>query len=243
VIGRRRRSGTDDVSGSGSSDDTTTQAGALGGAPGGTPSSADPQQAGTSGPFDAGDVDPAVARKGRVDLGGILVPAVQGMKLQFRVDEKSGKSGRVTVVADDAAVELIAIAAPRSSGMWEQTRAGIMEDAKRRGGKADEAEGPFGTELRVLLPVTTSDGKKGVQPSRIAGIDGRRWMLRATFIGGATTNATAFARLVQVVRGVVVVRGERPMAPGDVIALTPPVHAGDSSGAEPDSAGSQPGVG
>lgn len=235
VIGRRRRGGSDEVSERGSQVDAA--------APGGTPSSAVPEQDAISGPFDSADVEPAVARKGRVDLGGMLVPAVQGMKLQFRVDEKSGKSGRVTVVAGDAAVELIAIAAPRSSGMWEQTRAGIVADAKRRGGKADEADGPFGTELRVLLPVTTAEGKKGVQPSRIAGVDGPRWMLRATFIGGATTSASAFARLVEVVRGVVVVRGDRPMAPGDVIVLTPPVQAGDTADAGPTSAGDRPGVG
>lgn len=212
MIGRRRRRG---------GSDGTPESAETAGHPG-PETDAEHGQDRPAGPFDIGDIDPETARKGRVDLGGLLVPAVQGMKFQFRVNEKTGKSGRVTVVAENAAVELIAIAAPRSSGMWEQTRTGIIEDAKRRGGKAEEADGPFGTELRVLLPNTNSEGKKVVQPSRVAGIDGPRWMLRATFIGAATTDAAVFARLVEVVRGVVVVRGDRPMPPGDVIALSPP---------------------
>jgi hypothetical protein len=174
------------------------------------------------GPFDLGEVDPDEARQGRVDLGGLLVPVRSGMKLQFQVDEKSGKATSVMAVSGDAAVQLIAVAAPRSSGMWDQTRLQVGADAKRRGGNADEASGPFGTEIRVLLPVTTPDGKKAVQPSRIAGIDGPRWMLRATFLGGATTDASVFAAMVEFVKGVVVVRGDRPMPPGDPIPLTPP---------------------
>lgn len=212
MIGRRRRRS--------GSDDTPESAEAAG--PAAPETDAAHGEERPAGPFDIGDLVPDTARKGRVDLGGMLVPAVQGMKFQFRVNEKTGKSGRVTVVAENAAVELIAIAAPRSSGMWEQTRTGIVEDAKRRGGNVEEAEGPFGTELRVLVPSTNSEGKKVVQPSRVAGIDGPRWMLRATFVGAATTDANAFARLVEVVRGVVVVRGDLPMAPGDVISLSPP---------------------
>jgi hypothetical protein len=152
----------------------------------------------------------------------MLVPAGAGLKLQLQVNEKSGKASSVMVVAGDAAVQLIAVAAPRSSGMWEQTRLQVAADAKRRDGSAEEASGPFGTEVRVLLPVTTPEGKKAVQPSRIAGIDGPRWMLRATFLGGATSNAQVFAQLVEIVKGVVVVRGDRPMPPGDVIPLAPP---------------------
>lgn len=175
-----------------------------------------------NGPFDETEVDLEQARTGRVDLGGLLVRAGEGMKLQLQVDEQSGKATSAMVVMGDAAVQLIPVAAPRSSGLWEQTRLQIATDARRRGGTVEEADGPFGTEIRIVLPVTTADGKKAVQPSRIAGIDGPRWMLRATFLGGATTRPDVFARLVQVVRDAVVVRGQAPMPPGDLIALRPP---------------------
>ena len=117
---------------------------------------------------------------------------------------------------------MIAVAAPRTSGLWDETRSQIAADAANRGGTAQEAPGPFGTEIRMVVPVTSSEGKKAVQASRVVGIDGPRWMLRATSLGAAITDAKTFARLVGVVRQTVVVRGDRPMAPGDVITLRAP---------------------
>lgn len=195
-----------------------------------------------NGPFDESELDPEMARTGRVDLGGLLLRIGEGMKLQLQVDEQSGKTTSAMVVMGDAAVQLIPVAAPRSSGMWEQTRLQIATDARRRGGTVEEADGPFGIEMRIVLPVTTADGKKAVQPSRIAGIDGPRWMLRATFLGAATTKPDVFGRLVQVVRDAVVVRGQGPMPPGDLIALRPPQAEGPQTGeeVEPGPAG-QPG--
>jgi hypothetical protein len=183
------------------------------------------------GPFDVSEIDVGTPGVSRIDLGGLLVRPGEGMRFQLQVDERSGTGTGVVIVDGDAAVAMIAVAAPRSSGLWEQTRQQIAADAAGRKGTVQEAPGPFGAELRLVVPVTTPDGKNAVQPSRVVGIDGPRWMLRATFLGAATTDAQAFARLVKVVRDTVVVRGERPMAPGDVIALRAP-HA-----TEPDSAG------
>ena len=184
------------------------------------------------GPFDSTEVDQA-STAGRVDLGGLQLRLGEAMKLQLQIDERSGTGTGVVIVDGEAAVAMIAVAAPRSSGLWDQTRAQIAADTTRRGGTVQEAAGPFGTELRLVVPVTTQDGKKAVQVSRVAGIDGPRWMLRATFLGTANTDATMFARLVKVVRNTVVVRGDRPMAPGDVIALTAPRQTGH----EPSTAG------
>jgi hypothetical protein len=175
-----------------------------------------------SGPFDESEIDLERARADRVDLGGLLVPTGTDLKLQLQVDEKSGRATSAMVVLGDAAVQLIPVAAPRSSGLWEQTKLQILADAGRRGGTVEEAAGPFGTEVRIVLPVTTADGKKAVQPSRITGIDGPRWMLRVTFLGSATTKPDVFSRLVQVVRDTVVIRGQAPMPPGDLIPLRPP---------------------
>ncbi|HEX6234358.1 MAG TPA: DUF3710 domain-containing protein [Jiangellaceae bacterium] len=174
------------------------------------------------GPYDSAEVDLEELRADRIDIGGLLIRRVEGMQVQLQVDEKTGRPASVMVVLGDAAVQLIPVAAPRSSGLWDQTRLQIAADAQRRGGTAEEAAGPFGTEIRIVLPVTTQEGKKGVQPSRIAGIDGPRWMLRATFLGAATNNADAFGRLVQIVRDTVVVRGDNPMPPGELIPLRPP---------------------
>ena len=176
----------------------------------------------SSGPYDSSEIDLEQSRADRIDLGGLLIRRVEGLQLQLQVDEKSGRPAGVMVVLDDAAVQMIPVAAPRSSGLWDQTRLQIAADAQRLGGTAEEAAGPFGTEVRIVLPVTTPEGKKAVQPSRVAGIDGPRWMLRTTFLGAAVTSPEAFGRLVQVVRDTVVVRGDSPMPPGELIALRPP---------------------
>ncbi|MGH8824288.1 MAG: DUF3710 domain-containing protein [Jiangellaceae bacterium] len=181
------------------------------------------------GPLDVSEVDADEPGTPRVDLGGLLVRIGPGMQLQVQVDDRSGTGTGVMVVHEGAAVQMIAVAAPRSSGLWEQTRLQVATEARRRGGTVTEAPGPFGTEVRIVVPVKTAEGKSGLQPSRVAGIDGPRWMLRATFLGKATTDAQAFARMVQVVRDVVVVRGDRPMAPGDVITVTAPARPADST--------------
>jgi hypothetical protein len=174
------------------------------------------------GPFDSTEMDLAGSDVSRVDLGGMLVRPGDGMRVQLQVDERSGTGTGVMIVDAEAAVAMIAVAAPRTSGLWDQTRSQIAADAANRGGTAQEAPGPFGTEIRMVVPVTSSEGKKAVQASRVVGIDGPRWMLRATFLGAAITDAKIFARLVGVVRQTVVVRGDRPMAPGDVITLRAP---------------------
>jgi hypothetical protein len=184
------------------------------------------------GPFDGSEVDLAEPVANRIDLGGLLVRSAEGVRLQIQVDERSGTGTGVMMSDGEAALAMIAVAAPRSSGLWEQTRSQIAADATARGGTVDEAPGPFGTELRLVVPVTTADGKRAVQASRVVGIDGPRWMLRATFLGTATTDAKAYARLVKVVRQTVVVRGDRPMAPGDVIPVKPPQSTDTRSPAE-----------
>jgi hypothetical protein len=183
----------------------------------------------SGGPYDASEVDLEKAREGRIDLGGLLVKGVEGMKIQLQVDKRSGRGTSALLAVGEAAVQLVAVAAPRSSGLWEQTRLQIAEDAKRRGGSAQEGTGPFGTEVRLVVPVTTKDGKQGHQPSRISGIDGPRWMLRATFLGKAISDAAAFQRLVEVTRQVVVVRGDTPMPPGEIISLTPPSREAEAT--------------
>jgi len=70
--------------------------------------------------------------------------------------------------------------------------------------------------------VQMPDGGQGIQPSRMVGIDGPRWLLRATFLGRAAVDEAALASLSPVVRDVIVVRGSVPMPPGDLIPLRLP---------------------
>jgi Protein of unknown function (DUF3710) len=184
------------------------------------------------GPWDVSEVDrddPQVMAN-RLDLGALLVRGVPNMQLQVQVDQATNRVQSVLLVLGDAAVQLLAVAAPRSEAMWSETREQIAQDAQRRGGTAQEADGPLGPELRVVVPVTTPDGKQGKQPSRMVGIDGPRWLLRATFLGRAAVEQEPFEALSKVVRDLIVVRGDNPMPPGDLIPLQLPPQAQPQGG-------------
>ena len=132
------------------------------------------------GPFDADDLE---ATEGRVDLGALLLLPVPGTELQLQVDEASGNVQSVMFAGPDGALELRVFAAPRNGDLWSEVRPQIAADLSRRGGTATERDGRFGTELVCQMPVTLPDGKSGTQPSRVIGINGTRWLLRATLLG------------------------------------------------------------
>ncbi len=198
------------------------------------PAEASDKPARPHGPWDIEEVQVDDANpSGRVDLGGLLVPAAEGMQLQLQVEERTGAVSSALVVYQDSAVQLIAVAAPRSHGLWEDTRGQVSADAVRQGGTASTTSGPFGPELRVTVPVVLPDGRRGAQPSRVIGVDGPRWMLRATFLGRAVVEESAFQRLADVVRDVVVVRGGDAMPPGEIIPLRLPPDAMTAAQTQP----------
>lgn len=177
------------------------------------------------GPHDLADVDVDAHTPGYVDLGALLVRGRPGLELRMQVDERSQQVAAVLFVGDGGAVEIRPFAAPRSGGLWDSVRRDITAETVRRGGTATEGPGPFGPELRVLVPVTTQDGRSGQQPSRVLGVDGARWFLRATLLGKPAVEPEAAGPYVEAVRSVVVVRGQQAMAPGDVLPLKVPAEA------------------
>lgn len=132
------------------------------------------------GPYDVAQIPDDIDR---VDLGAILVAPVEGCDLRLQVNEKTNEIGAVLLAGEDGAIEFQAFSAPRSGGLWDQVRPQIAEDVARRGGTVTERESRFGTELLCSVPVDRGNANSDVQLSRIVGIDGPRWMLRATFLG------------------------------------------------------------
>lgn len=176
------------------------------------------------GPWDVSELDDSniAHTAARLDLGGLRVRPAAGMKVQMQVDQASGKATSVLLVAESAAVQLMVIAASKSKPLWPQTKRALQSDADRKGGSAQDGNGPWGPVLRMAIPATGPDGNKGVQPSVVLGIDGPRWMLRATMIGKAAVEQAQMNQMMGIVQDTIVVRGDAPMAPGEVIALTPP---------------------
>jgi hypothetical protein len=186
------------------------------------------------GPFDA-DALPAPSGEGdeRVDLGSLLIAPVAGRELRLQVDEASGTVQAVLLAAPEGAVELRAFAAPRNGDLWSEVRPQLAADMSRRGGTATEREGEFGTELVCQLQVRRPDGTAATQPSVIVGVNGERWLLRATVMGRPAMEGQLPAEWVDTIRSVAVRRGAGAMPVGEPLALAMPANARRVEPAQP----------
>jgi hypothetical protein len=178
------------------------------------------------GPFDSSEIDPAVLEaEDRIDLGALVITGSPGMELRLQVDEQSGQVQAILLVLEDSALELRAFAAPKTSGIWTEVRREIAAEASRMGGTATETDGLFGTELVLVVPVEDPEGQIFSQTSRVIGVDGPRWLLRATVLGRAAVEPDAAAPMEETLRNVIVVRGAEPMAVRESLPLRLPPGA------------------
>jgi hypothetical protein len=158
------------------------------------------------------------------------------VEVRLQADQASGQIQAVMLVAEDGAMELRPFASPRNESIWDDIRERLSAEATRRGGRANEVEGPYGTALQMVLPVVAPDGKQGSQASTVLGIAGPRWLLRVSTFGRPAVEYREDGLLEQVLRDVVVVRGTQPMSPGDALPLVLPAGARRvSSAPTPDS--------
>lgn len=176
-----------------------------------------------SGPFDVSEVEGDGIE--RADLGSVLVPAIADRELRLQVDEQSGQVRAVMLAGQDGAVEFQAFAAPRNGDLWSDVRPQIAADMARRGGHATEREGRWGTELVCVMPVQRPDGTAATQPSRIIGINGERWMLRASFLGRPAVEPDAASEWEDALAQVVVRRGDGAMPVGEPLPVRLPDDA------------------
>jgi hypothetical protein len=175
-----------------------------------------------NGPWDRSETEADEDGEGYLDLGGLVVKGAPGLELRLQVDEQAQSVAAVMLAGPESGLELRAFAAPRWDGIWDEVRDDIAAEAAKVGGSATELDGEFGTELRVVVPVQTPDGKQATQTSRIVGVDGPRWMLRGTFLGKSAIDPDPDGVVERAFRDVIVVRGDGPMAPRDMIAMAMP---------------------
>jgi hypothetical protein len=81
----------------------------------------------------------------------------------------------------------------------------------------------------VQSPVPKDQGG-GTRVVRFVGVDGPRWLLRGVIMGKAVVDAEAQTKVQELFREVVVVRGDGPMPPGELLPLKMP--AGVQAGAQ-----------
>jgi hypothetical protein len=181
------------------------------------------QPGGTDGPWDSDSLpDDGVER---VDLGSLRVPPREGAELRLQVDEATGAVQSVMLAAEEGALELRAFAAPRNGDLWSEIRPQIAADISRHGGTATEREGRWGTELVCQMQVVLPDGTQALQPSRIVGVNGTRWLLRGTFLGQPAVEPEQAQDWEDALASVVVHRGGHAMPVGDALPLALPDDA------------------
>ncbi|MFZ2013021.1 MAG: DUF3710 domain-containing protein [Nocardioides sp.] len=161
----------------------------------------------------------------RIDLGSLRIAALEGTELQLQVDEQTGDVQAAMLAAPDGALELRAFAAPRHGDLWSEVRPQIAADVAQHGGTATERDGRWGVELVCQMQVVGPDGNRAIQPSRIVGVNGGRWLLRATFLGRPAVEPENAEAWEDALAAVVVHRGTHAMPAGDALPLVLPHDA------------------
>lgn len=177
------------------------------------------------GPWDVADPYPAGER---VDLGSLRIPAAAGAEVQVNVADD--RIVAATVVRGDSALQLHAFAAPKRSGLWDDVRQELIDELRAAGGTGREADGPFGMEVLADVPVGDPARPGATQPARFLGVDGPRWFLRGVISGPAAVHRESAHPLEDVFADVVVVRGDHPAPPRDMLELRLPAEAQQALG-------------
>ena len=178
----------------------------------------EPEPIAGDGPWDSGEPYPELSR---VDLGSLHVPVGPEYELQLVLADQQG--AWVTVHHRSSDIQLQAFAAPRSGALWDEVRDEIAAEIETAGGTSTEQDGPFGPEVFAHVPA--QPGSTELQPVRFIGADGPRWFLRGLISGAAATSQEDAIPLEELFRQVVVVRGEQPVPPRDLLELRLPADA------------------
>ena len=171
-----------------------------------------------AGPFDASEVP---AMRPYVDLGGIKVAPREGLQLRLEVDERANRVVAVSLEYSESLLQVQAFAAPKTTGLWHGVRGELAAQLETQGASTSEEQGALGTELLAQTPVPAEQGG-GTRPVRFIAVDGPRWLLRGVIMGKAASDSEALANVVDLFREIVVVRGDQPMPPSELLPLKVP---------------------
>lgn len=184
-----------------------------------------PEDREIEGPFDDSEANPV---RPYIDLGGVKVLPREGLQLRLEVEEETGRVVAVGLDFAGSTLQVQPFAAPRSSGLWHEIRAQIADQIQHQGGRTSERDGVFGPELVAEIPVAQPGVPGETRIARFIGVDGPRWFLRGVIAGDAAIDPTAAADIEDLFRSVVVVRGNQPMPPRDLIPLRMPATPSDA---------------
>lgn len=221
IFGRKGRrvieDDTDDVAGPAVADDAED---AVDDDPATSPD--DPR---ADGPFDHDEVDLEGDSVERLAFGPLIITPFDGLNVQLNGDQESGTIYSMLVMHENSGLDIALFAAPTTSGLAQELREDTIEEAEQAGGSAEVADGPFGPEVRRVLPLEGPEGEQLFHVSRLWMVDGPRWLLRGTLMGpaGMTEGENPPADVfVEFFRNIVVQRDDAPRVPGELITLALP---------------------
>jgi len=177
------------------------------------------------GPFDSEEVELGHDEVTRIDLGSLIVTPWEGLGVQLQVDEATRVVQAITCVWEESGLEVVLFAAPSSGGLAHELREDLSDEVEAAGGRVTVEAGPFGPQLKRVIPQPGPKGEQLFHVSQVWFAEGPRWLLRATLLGDAALGDPgnpAAAPFVEFFRNLVVRRGDKPMVPGEVIGLKLP---------------------
>ncbi|MFJ6418153.1 DUF3710 domain-containing protein [Paeniglutamicibacter sp. NPDC091659] len=187
------------------------------------------------GPFDGDSIED---HSEYLDMGALLIKPVPGLQLRLEVEESTQRVIAVALEMGSSRMQLQVFAAPKTDELWPGISTQIATGIADQGGETEMVSGRFGSELLARVPQTAPDGRQGYVVLRFLGIDGPRWFLRAVIGGAALTDQEEAKAMEDALAQVVVVRGDVPMPPTELLPLTVPQGALT----HPDAAAETPGT-
>ncbi|RLP10675.1 DUF3710 domain-containing protein [Propionibacterium australiense] len=175
------------------------------------------------GPFDLSEVDLDADDVERMDFDALILTPFDGMQLQLQVNQQTQQLQAILAVSGQSVMELSLFAAPANRDMRAEVRDEMIANAQKAGGKATLTAGPFGTEVRRVVPITTQQGQHGYHVSRTWFAQGPRWLLRGVLMGeaGLAEGVEGSTELLyELFANTVVRRGDKPKVPGELIPMT-----------------------
>lgn len=174
----------------------------------------------SAGPLDVTEVQGV---KPYVDFGSLRIPSRENLAMRLEVEESSQRIVAVSMDFAGSSLQLQAFAAPKNEGVWHEIRTQMRESLAAQGGETEERIGALGPELIAKIPLNDESGKQaGHRLAKFIGVDGPKWFLRGVVGGAALNDARAAADIDDLFRSVVVVRGDVPLPPKDLLPLTIP---------------------
>jgi hypothetical protein len=177
------------------------------------------------GPFDDSEVSGV---RPWVDLGSLKLIPREGLNLRLEVEDGTSKVVAASLDVSGSTLQIQPFAASRSGGLWDEIRADLRRQLEEQSGRVVEAFGPLGPELLAEVPVMVPGEGLVSQPARFIGVDGPRWFLRGVIAGPAATIPALGAEMIEIFRGLVVVRGNSPLPPRELLPLRIPAQASGS---------------